>query len=36
MITEQQPGISTKTELYEILEQIDKSDEPRRGRPQVW
>lgn len=28
MITEDQPGVSTKAELYEILDQIDKSDEP--------
>jgi hypothetical protein len=28
MITEQQPGISTRVELYEMLELIDKSDEP--------
>lgn len=28
MITEQQPGISTRVELYEMLDLIDKSDEP--------
>ena len=28
MITEQQPGIQTRVELYEMLDLIDKSDEP--------
>ena len=28
MITEDQPGISTRVELYEILDLIEKSDEP--------
>ena len=28
MITEDQPGISTRVELYEMLHQIEQSDEP--------
>jgi hypothetical protein len=28
MITESQPGISTRVELYEMLHQIEQSDEP--------
>ena len=28
MITEEQPGISTRVELYEMLHQIEQSDEP--------
>lgn len=28
MITENQPGISTRVELYEMLDLIEKSDEP--------
>ena len=28
MITEQQPGIPTRVELYEMLDLIEKSDEP--------
>ena len=28
MITEDQPGISTRVELYEMLDLIEKSDEP--------
>jgi len=28
MITENQPGVSTRVELYEMLHQIEQSDEP--------